>query len=214
MAISDQPTIESMRPTRRSEKWIVVFLSLWLVGVCSAFWQVGKYKSTPGAVGSMPVRWPAATSLPRDPTRSQLVMFLHPKCVCSRASLAELSQLLMRADGRCAVDIVFLIPKGASADWRKGDVWDTARAIPNASVTADDGGIEARRFGAETSGHVDVFDASGKLQYGGGITVWRGHQGDNPGQQRAWDAVMQGQAVRQDGPVFGCAFEPPGERGR
>ncbi len=211
--LPELPEHERPRTLRRSDVWIVALLAAWLIGVCAVLWWLGKYNSTPGAVGTEPASWPASTLIARDPGRPQLVMFLHPKCACARASLAELNELVSRARGRFAVDIALLVPAGVHADWRQGPVWDGARRIPGANVTADFGGIEAQRFGAETSGHVEVFDTSGALLYGGGITVARGHMGDNLGQRRVWEAITTGRPARPDGRVFGCSLVTPPERG-
>jgi hypothetical protein len=65
---------------------------------------------------------------------------------------------------------------------------------------------ESRRFRAETSGDALLYDEHGRLLFSGGITVARGHAGDNAG-LGAIEALVRGDTnVRRQTPVFGCAL--------
>jgi hypothetical protein len=75
------------------------------------------------------------------------------------------------------------------------------------TVLRDDGGVEAARFGAHTSGAVLLYDAGGKLAFNGGITLARGHAGDSPGAERIAALVSGGVPALAAAPVFGCALE-------
>ena len=57
--------------------------------------------------------------------------------------------------------------------WARTGLWDQAEAIPGVRIWTDVGAVEARRFGAATSGLVLVYDASGRLVFQGGITPAR-----------------------------------------
>jgi hypothetical protein len=60
-------------------------------------------------------------------------------------------------------------------------VWHRALDIPGAMAIVDVEGIEARRFGAKTSGLTLLYDPNRQLAFQGGITEGRGHEGDNAG---------------------------------
>jgi len=75
------------------------------------------------------------------------------------------------------------------------------------TVDFDGGGAEAKRFGAETSGAVVLYDRAGRLVFHGGITAARGHEGDSFGQQRIAALLTGARADRTDAPVFGCALD-------
>jgi hypothetical protein len=110
-----------------------------------------------------------------------LVLFAHPHCPCTRASLHELDSLLAGTQNRVAATVVFTIPDGVPTGWEQGDLWNSAKDIPGLNVIRDQGGLEAHLFAVEGSGHVLLYAPSGKLLFSGGITASRGHEGDNIG---------------------------------
>jgi hypothetical protein len=81
-------------------------------------------------------------------------------------------------------------------------LWETAAAVPGVRVVRDDG-AEAWRFGARVSGQVMVYDHAGRLQFSGGITGARGHEGDNAGRD-AIEALLAGRPHAASAFVFGC----------
>ncbi|HTN03085.1 MAG TPA: hypothetical protein VL132_14455, partial [Planctomycetaceae bacterium] len=75
----------------------------------SAGWYLlERETSTPAVPREFAVRWPADSQLPRVPGRPMVVVFLHPRCPCSRATLEELSRLMTRIADRASVLAVFL----------------------------------------------------------------------------------------------------------
>jgi hypothetical protein len=74
------------------------------------------------------------------------------------------------------------------------------------TVATDENGIEAGRFGAETSGHTLVFYPSGTLVFSGGITASRGHAGNNAGENAVLAAITQRSFDLPRTSVFGCSL--------
>ena len=87
---------------------------VWLGGVLAGSAYLAHYSSTPSDPGKAPSRWPADASLALDGERPTLVLFAHPRCPCTRATLAELSKLLARCPHRARVQVVFYRPAEAS----------------------------------------------------------------------------------------------------
>src|SRR5882724_1733252 len=108
-------------------------------------------------------------------------MFAHPRCPCTRATLGELELVMARCEGLLNAHVVFIRPDSTTEDWPRTGLWRRAAAIRGVTVHSDDAGLEARRFGVETSGHTLLYDRRGHLLFQGGITAARGHSGDNPG---------------------------------
>ena len=135
-----------------------------------------------------------------------LLMLVHPRCACSRASLHELNEVMNRVRGVTAT-ILFVQPDGTDESWVHGESWERAHEIPNARVVIDRGGQEARRFRVAASGHTLLYDAGGALVFSGGVTGARGHEGDNAGRQTLL-AALRGDGAGASH-VFGCALEEP-----
>ena len=191
-----------------------VLLGAWLTTMLLGGGYTWRDKLTPAAIeADVPQAWPAGTSIPRAHGAATLVMLVHPRCPCTRASVAELARLMTDTHGRVQAHVLVMRPIGEPERWERTDLWDRAAAIPGVSVHTDIGGEEARRFGAVASGHVVVHAADGRLLFRGGITGARGHEGDNPGRSQASAAILRGlgEAI---GPTFGCALRSADEMTR
>ena len=183
--------------------------ALWLALVSAGFGALSIYKSTPGAAAIAPATWPAGSALERAGENATLVMFAHPRCPCTRASMSELARLLSRLPAPPRVYVVFLSPRGTDRDWVETDLWRSAARLPGARVIADADGREAARFSVATSGTTLVYDAAGRLIFSGGLTASRGHEGDSFGQHRLLALLTGREADRRTSPVFGCALDEP-----
>ncbi len=150
---------------------MVIASLLWLVVVAGGTLGMMRYANTPGTNGEAPRIWPAESQIPVENGHPTLVMFAHPRCPCTRASIGELEVLLAQFHGQVNAHVVFLKPTGTETNWEKSDLWRTASSIPGVTVSTDDGGIEARRFHSETSGQTLLYDKSGVLKFQGGITL-------------------------------------------
>jgi hypothetical protein len=177
---------------------------VWGGVIAAVLFQLWRYDFTAGASGSAPPSWPEPPSASTAPGQARLVMLAHPRCPCTRASLAELARLMAQANGRLRADVYFIQPAGTPEAFVETDLWRTAAAIPGVRVWRDRDGGAAARFGAETSGQVVFYDATGQRRFQGGITAARGHEGDNPGRDAVL-AALDG-ATPPDTAVFGCGL--------
>jgi hypothetical protein len=183
---------------------LVIAFILWLFLVSAGMASLWLYSGTPGKAGNPPDGWPASSSLRPALGASTLVMFLHPQCPCSRASIYELALLLAHSAGRLRAQVVFLKPAGKGDSWTQTDLWHEASALPGIVVNSDLGGREAALFRATTSGETVVYDAAGKLRFHGGITGARGHVGDNDGCSALQSYAHAGVIATARTRVFGC----------
>jgi hypothetical protein len=191
----------------RDHRIIAVVAVAWLAVVGTGITLVARYSGLPGVQAAAPERWPAGSTVGRAAGRPTLIMLAHPRCACTRASIGELAELMDRVGGRLSAKVLFVEPEGVDPTWTDTDLWRSAAAIPGVEPIRDLGGAEARRFGAETSGQVLVYDADGLLVYRGGITPARGHPGTAMGRDRLATLVL-GQR-QTSAPVFGCALTDP-----
>jgi hypothetical protein len=178
-------------------------------------WLYG-YATGPGVQAAAPQSWPAASALERVPHLPTLLVFAHPRCACTRASLSELARIMARAQGRVAAYVVIESRDAVPDASARGELWESARAIPGVVVAADRHGREAALFGAATSGQALLYDADGALRFRGGITAARGHEGGSFGSEAIVALVRDSAAAHDDTPVFGCPLpeaDEPGPRG-
>jgi len=178
----------------------------WLLTVGGGFIVLLNYQESAGGTGFTPMTWPSASALRLARGQDTLIMFAHPKCPCSQASLEELNRALAKTAGKVSVRVLFFKPAQGSNDWTNTTLYRTAASISGVTALEDIDGQEAGRFGANTSGYVVLYKPSGDLLFKGGITAGRGHAGDNAGES-ALVALILGQdsAIRQTA-VYGCSL--------
>jgi hypothetical protein len=187
---------------------------LWFCSAATGLWVLWAYENQAGASAHALPHWPADTGLALDGERPTLVMLIHPQCVCSRASLTELAEILARASTKPKTYVLFLKPRGFAEGWEKTETWRAAAALPDATVVRDDEGAKAERFGAATSGQSFLFNVRGEPLFRGGITGSRGHAGANAG-RTAVLALLNREAstVKTATSVFGCSLFSGGAAG-
>ena len=186
--------------------WLWALLFVWLGSVSSGLWALWAYENRPGIAAAAPDGWPAQTTLTRAVDRPTLVFLAHPQCTCTKASLEELAEILARAKNHPRTYVLFLKPDVFGAGWEQTDLWRAASALPDVTVMRDDSGVEAQRFGAETSGQTLLYDQKGALIFSGGITGSRGHAGENAGELALVSLLTRGRAERKTSNVFGCSL--------
>jgi hypothetical protein len=188
------------------KKYVLALLvTAWALSIAIGMGVLLRYKNTPGVASEPPPNWPHASAIVPAAGISTLVMIAHPRCPCTRASIGELARLMTETQDRINAYVVFVKPAGVSADFTATDTYERAKEIAGVTVLIDEGGVEAERFHASTSGDTIVYGADGKLMFHGGITASRGHFGDSAGQRRIRSLVSDGTADRGDAPVFGCS---------
>lgn len=189
-------------------EWLMT--GLWMLLVLAGLGGLAYYSLAPGRNAEAPATLGASKLVRVEGGRPTLVMLVHPKCACSRASLAELAVLMTHVQGRVNAKVLMARPTGAEPGWVSTSLWRQAEGIPGVEVEVDEGGEEARRLGVTTSGDTLLFDASGRLVFEGGITLSRGHEGSSAGRRAILDYLLEGRRERAQTPVFGCPiFEGP-----
>lgn len=199
----EQAPAQPGRPGRRGG-WLLACVALWLAASAAGLWTLWKYDNAPGAVAQASAHWPAASRLVRATDRPTLVLLAHPQCTCTPASISELAEILARVHNGPRTYVVFLKPSQFPDGWERTPLWQSATRLPNVSVVRDDDGREAEAFGARTSGQTMLYDAAGSLQFSGGITMARGHAGDNAGRQALVSLIDGLDTPHRRTSVFGC----------
>jgi hypothetical protein len=218
MAISDHyPLFSKAFPSFRAPVEFMKPQSQLLLGLlwfCAVFAGTGAlliYEHTPGASAASTASWPARAALPREPGKPTLIMFAHPRCPCTRASLGELSSLLRQFPGKVQATVLFMVPQDAAGDpqWTQSDLWTASRDINALTPRIDPDGAQAALFGAATSGQVLLYSPSGHLLFNGGVTASRGHVGPSIGQAAITSILNHQTPAATLAPVYGCSLFSP-----
>ncbi|MET0284809.1 MAG: hypothetical protein ABW352_10075 [Polyangiales bacterium] len=181
----------------RKVGWLA-FAALWAGLLAYALHAQFAYATTAGAAGQTPAVMPSASKLPRD----TLLMFVHAECPCTRASLHELADVLHARK----LNALLVVAPATAGRWEDSAAASIAKDIPSLRVFHDDGS-EAKRFGAETSGYVVLYDAAGALRFAGGITGSRGHVGENVAVADLRTVLATHAPASAAHPVYGCPLE-------
>lgn len=184
-----------------------VVVSIWVLSVTAGIYLLSRYSNTAGPVGPVQNKWPSVSRIAARAGEASFLVFVHPKCACTRATLGELERLMPYLDRRAQTYIV-VADTGLSLKEANGYKDQLQRRFPAAGVLSDDGNREANIFGSRTSGQTFLYDEQGQIVFNGGITPERGHMGDSEGRSRIlnWaegNVSAKGRSV----PVFGCLLQ-------
>ncbi len=187
---------------------------VWAIAVTAGFaWHL-DYARTPGDTGNPPDAWPDHLAVERRAGGQTLLVALHPRCPCSRATLDALR--CVDAAAGSSADIIFLVsePEAPSAEWAVDRAsLGLSDDFSGARVVRDRGGALSARFGLRTSGHVLAYDADGRLWFSGGVTPLRGEAGPCFGRDRliaGFASPLDASALpTRASPVFGCPLISP-----
>ncbi|MGE0201314.1 MAG: hypothetical protein AB7P76_10130 [Candidatus Melainabacteria bacterium] len=141
---------------------------------------------------------------------SHLLVFLHPFCPCSMATMRELEKIIHINHSRVSLFFIFSIPtadKQLTEAISDSALWKMANRFPDPHLLTDTTMKLANRFEANTSGLILLYNAHGRLVFQGGITPERGMEGDSTGKQRLLEAMNTTQAtMTKQNAVFGCSM--------
>src|ERR1044071_6126871 len=94
----------------------------WIIAVVAGLSWLARYDNAPGAAAAAEDHGPAASRLTLDAARPTLVMLAHPRCDCTRATIAELAEIIARAHSRPKTYVVFIKPAAVDGGWEQTDL--------------------------------------------------------------------------------------------
>jgi hypothetical protein len=195
------------RSTRSSPARLTVTLreaALWTMGLLVAvalftMWAAREEQKA----SAKSHNWPEGAPLTLDPARLTLLLFVHPQCRGTEATLQTLARVMERCAGHANVTIMMYEDPALLAHWKGSPIKSEAESIPGAMVREDHMGEAADFFDVATSGSALLFAPDGSLLYRGGITPGLGQAGEGEVLQ-TW--LIEGRGVRHE-PVFGCSLQ-------
>lgn len=162
------------------------------------------YSSLAGNSKEAPLTWPTDSKISKSDNFANLLIFVHPKCPCTRASISELEKIFSYSKSKLKVTVVFSKPTGAEENWEQDFLWSQVKGNGDFHIYLDHGNTEAKLFGVNTSGEVVLYNEKRGLIFKGGITASRGHEGDNLGQLSIISYLKSGNIPVKRTETFGC----------
>ena len=132
--------IKTANTSKWSHRYLAAAGAFWILSLIIGFLILAQEEFTPVKASSQVALFPRSSALQLVSDKPTLVLFVHPHCPCTRASLHELDSLLAQTQNRVSAIIVFTIPDGVPAGWEKGDLWNSALTMPGLRVIRDPGG--------------------------------------------------------------------------
>lgn len=125
---------------------------VWIAFAVAGWYGISAYglNGDPQATTSIVSQWPVDSTIVRLTELLTLVLFLHPKCPCSRATVGELERLplLIPSDALPDVCVVAAAPRATGDLWWSSPFLDRIARLPNARTGGrDPGGVETDLFG-------------------------------------------------------------------
>src|SRR4051794_40921699 len=137
---------------------MVASLAVWTVALAVGIRILLRYANTPGQPARPPADWPLNAPVKAAQQRATLLLFIHPQCPCSRATLEEMARIVACCKDKVESSVLIYSPSNTGSEWAHTELWNTAAGIPGVHVLADPDASTARRFGARTSGQVLLYD--------------------------------------------------------
>ena len=191
---------------------LMAFVTLFAMAAIG-FVELTDYSSRPGDSGSIPAHLhdlkPSEASLPTalaDNQRQTLLFFYHPKCPCTTASVRVLERLLARCVDQPKLTAVAYCPPEEDESWIETRTTAALSKLEHSDVLVDRNGQWSRQFGVSVSGHLLLYDRKGHLEFSGGITPYRGHEGDSPSSIDLLERLNSDTQDCRTWPVFGCTI--------
>src|SRR5689334_10371940 len=101
----------------RKQAVIAAAVALWIPAVAFGVNVLWKYSTTPGHPAAPPPNWPARAAIRRSEGQATLLMFAHPQCQCTSASLDELAIIMAHAGARLDAQVFFYLPDHEANTW-------------------------------------------------------------------------------------------------
>lgn len=187
-------------------QWQVLAVAVWLISLVIGLKILWNYQTTPGEQLKKTPRFHNTSLLQLASQQPTLIMFAHPQCPCTSASILELQGVEQKLRGLVKIKVFFIQPASKDRSWVESSSWALAKKIPDAEVAIDRLGTMAKFFNAQVSGETVLYSKNGDLIFEGGITPSRGHVGDNHGTEAIIEAVRTGTASINKTQAYGCGL--------
>ena len=114
--------------------------------------------------------------------------------------------MLTRVPHDVRIHTIAYLPGSQTDHWIETRTTRYLRQLPDTRIHLDRDGLICRQFGVSISGHMLGYDGRGKLICSGGITPYRGHEGESRAAEDFVAKVTGTSAACAHWPVYGCSL--------
>jgi len=195
-----------------NRRTITIASVIWLSCIAVFIPSLLDHMAKPGANAVLNLEtWPSISPISPAEDGQTLLLFAHPQCPCTLATLAELERLLVYPiPTQFHAILVLPVPEDHAHNQATATshsaVLNYASQIPGLTVTIDNEAEITRAFGIRTSGHCLLYGKDKTLLYSGGLTPLRGHEGPCEGNIALSQCLIGKIPSSRYAPVFGCAL--------
>src|SRR6478672_6772348 len=100
-------------PCVRSQYLCAALVLAWGLAVILGWHWLWTYAGTAGRHPFGAQAWPAESHVQRAHARPTMLVFVHPHCPCSRATVAELATVMAHCQGEVDTTVLFYRPDGS-----------------------------------------------------------------------------------------------------
>ena len=131
------------RPNRNAYRLLI---ANWAIGLVSGFSLIVSHNFATGNVSSAPIEWPDGINLESDANHPTLLVFIHPQCPCSSATIGELERLLADVNQQVKCTILMVCPSDHVDQWMKSKNTERSKSIEGVQIVVDVDGTTAAKF--------------------------------------------------------------------
>ena len=133
---------------------------LWLSASIAGMTTLWNHEARPGIPAAAPTSWPRDSALSKQPSKAAMLVWIHPHCPCSWATIRELERLLVHVSDDTDCQIILTRPAECGSDFVESDLTRAIRKIRGVSVVVDDDQRESSLLS-------QLLPASGRASRGG-----------------------------------------------
>ncbi len=202
-ALNQETVNQETQPAMQRESGLFLLVLPWCIAVAFGFSILITYSSLAGSGSVSPPFWPNDIELVDANEGHALLVFIHPKCPCTFATVSELERLVAEINPPCQIVFLLNCPKLQQSQWSRSALASRCNAFPGGRVILDFDGELATKFKAKNSGYCLLY-LEGQLLFQGGVTTERGHEGQSLGRDALRQLLTGQKTTIRRTPVFGC----------
>src|SRR5438552_1238510 len=117
----------------RKRGLLITASAFWLVAVFVCVYLLALHELTPGRVGKVG-GWPGSHLVALGHGTKTLLVFIHPGCPCTEATMTELRRILDENGNLVRASVLAFRPSAAASNWERTDLYERLVRFPDVKL--------------------------------------------------------------------------------